>query len=197
VTQRRYRLGRRADAATITRQRIVEATLAAHDEQGISATSIRDIAERAGVAPSTVLHHFPVMDDLIRACGELSERLLPMPTEAIFAGSSNPEERVRRMAAAMFEWWEQLGPGFDHLRIDRRRIPAVDGWMDDLERRHRALAAAALGPPDDARIGALVALTTADAWAALRAAATSVASAAADVANLLVSHPPEAKESVH
>ena len=170
--------------------------MAVHDEQGISATSVRDIAKRAGVAPSTVLHHFPQMDELIRACGELSEHLLPMPSEAILAGTSGAFERISRMAQAMFEWWEGMGPGFDHLRIDRRRIPEVEAWMVDVARRHRAFAAAALGAVDDRRVALLVALTSADAWWALAAAAADPAAAAVEVATVLV-RPEPSKETVH
>lgn len=193
---RRYRLGRRAEAAGVTQRRIVEATLSVHDEQGISATSVRDIADRAGVAPSTVLHHFPRMDDLIRACGELSERLLPMPSPAVLSGASGGFERVRRMAQAMFEWWDAMGPGFDHLRVDRRRIPAVDAWMAELRQRHRALAVAALGKGDDREVALLVALTCADAWTALGGAAADPAAAAVDVASVLI-RPATPKETVH
>lgn len=189
VTRRSYRLGRRGEAAAATRQRIVEATLTVHDEQGISATSVRDIAERAGVAPSTVLHHFPRMDDLIRACGALTEHLLPMPDDAVLVGASGRFERVARMAQAMFEWWDRMGPGFDHLRTDRRRIPEVDAWMNDLARRHRALAEATLERAADRRRDLLVALTGADAWTTLRATGADPATAARDVARLLAGSP--------
>jgi AcrR family transcriptional regulator len=185
VTTRRYRLGRRADAAAATRRRIVEATLELHDEQGISATSVRDVASRASVAPSTVLHHFPVMDSLIEACGELSDQLAPMPTDAILAGARTERERIGRLASALFEWWEQLGPGFDHLRTDRRRIPAVDDWMTDLAGRHRQLATAALDRADPSRADLLVALTTPDAWRALRDAGLDPRRAGLRVARLI------------
>lgn len=158
--------------------------MALHDEQGISATSVRDIAGRAEVAPSTVLQHFPEMRDLIGACGELSEQLAPMPTEAVLAASDGVE-RIRSMAFALFEWWETLGPGFDHLRTDRRRIPEVDAWLADVARRHRELAASALGGDDPARVGLLVALTTPDAWRALREAGMDPRSAAGQVARLI------------
>lgn len=171
--------------------------MAVHDERGISGTSVRDIAERAGVAPSTVLHHFPVMNDLIRACGELSQLLLPMPSDAILAGASGPHDRVRRMASAMFEWWNDLGPGFDHLRVDRRRIPEVDAWLADAEHEHRALAASAIGDSDPVRIGLLVAATSADAWSALRASGLDPARAAIEIANLLSANEPMTKETVH
>lgn len=196
MARRAYRQARRAEAAAATQRRIVEATLTVHDEQGISATSVRDIAERAGVAPSTVLHHFPVMRDLIRACGELSENLFPMPSESVLAGVSGALKRVTGMAQAMFEWWSQMGPGFDHLRIDRRRIPEVDAWMIDLARRHHAFACAALGGPGDPRVHLLVALTGADAWTVLQATGADPAGAARDVARLLAGSSPTT-ETIH
>lgn len=185
VTRRPYRQRLRAERTAGTERRIVEATLAVHDDQGISATTVRDIAERAGVAPSTVLHHFPRMDDLIRACGALAEQLLPMPDESVLAGASGTFERVASMAQAMFEWWDRMGPGFDHLRVDRRRIPEVDAWMDDLARRHRALAVAALDGTHDRRPDLLVTLTDADAWSHLRRTGADPRGAARDVARLL------------
>ena len=198
VTRRRtYRLGKRAGAAETTRRRIVEATLELHDEQGISGTSVRDVAARAGVAASTVLHHFPQMPELIRACGELSEQLAPMPTTAALVGARSAAERVRLMALAMFEWWERIGAGFDHLRIDRRRIPEVDAWFDDVGRRHRELAAAALEGAGPGREPLLVALTTSDAWRSLRDAGATPSDAAASVAQLIGSGQSRSREVTH
>jgi len=185
VTRRRYRLGKRAEAASGTRQRIVKATLLLHDEQGITGTSVRDIAGRAGVAPATVLQHFPQMNELIRACGELSDQLAPMPTEAVLIGAETEGERIRRMAMALFGWWEQLGGGFDHLRIDRRHMPQVEAWFVDVARRHRDLAAAALAGADSTRVDLLVAITTVDAWRALRDAGMDPRRAAEQVSQLV------------
>ncbi len=163
----------------------MEATIAAHDDLGISGASLRDIAQRAGVAPSTILQHFPDRNELIRACGELSEALLPMPTDEVFADVDDESERVSRMATSLFSWWDAMGPGFDHLRTDRRRIPAVESWFGDLERTHRALAVAALSDAGPARVTALMALTTPDAWTALRASGLDAASAGRLVARLI------------
>jgi hypothetical protein len=136
------------------------------------------------------------MDDLVRACGALSEQLLPMPDETVLGGASGTFQRVARMAQAMFDWWERIGPGFDHLRVDRRRIPEVDDWMDDLSRRHQALATAALGEAPDHQADLLVALTGADAWTSLRNAGADAAHAAHDVASLLAS-PSTVTETAH
>jgi AcrR family transcriptional regulator len=197
VKRRPYRLGKRAERAADTRRRIIEATLELHDRQGISRTTVRDVAGWAAVAPSTVLQHFPRMDELIRACGELSDQLAPMPTEALLADASGVAERVQRMATAMFEWWETLGPGFDHLRIDRRHIPQVDAWLEDLGSRHRRFAATALQVRDSGSVDLLVALTTADAWSALRAAGATPRTAGSRVAQLIGADQPARKEAIH
>jgi AcrR family transcriptional regulator len=195
--RRPYRLGKRAELAAHTRRRIIEATLELHDQQGISRTTVRDVAGRAAVAPSTVLQHFPRMDELIRACGELSDQLAPMPTEALLADATGRRERVQRMASAMFEWWKLLGPGFDHLRIDRRHIPQVDAWFDDVLRRHRRLAVAALDGNDAGEADLLVALTTADAWSALRATGATPRQAGNRVAQLIHTDPVNSWEAIH
>ncbi len=185
---RGYRLGKRAERVARTRRTIVEATIAAHDELGITGASLRDIAERAGVAPSTILHHFPDRDELIRACGELSDALLPMPTSAVFAATDDELERVARMASVLFAWWEALGHGFDRLRTDRRALPAVDAWFEEVDRRHRALAQSAMPGADADRIVLLVALTTPDAWSALRASGLDAVAAGQSVAQLINGH---------
>ena len=50
------------------RQRILEAALAAVRATGPSVVSMRQIAERAGVAVGTVTYHFPDKQDLLEEC---------------------------------------------------------------------------------------------------------------------------------
>jgi len=185
MSRRRYRLGRRAEAAAATRRRIVEATIQVHDEQGITRTSVRDVAHRAGVSPATVLNHFPDMRDLVRACGQLSSEQFPMPTEAVLAGARDAADAVRLAARALFTWWEQMGPGWDHLQIDRRTLPEVDAWLLDVDRRHRALVARAAGDDvPEAVISVLTALTSRGAWQSLHASGLDPEQAAAEVARV-------------
>jgi AcrR family transcriptional regulator len=161
----------------------VEATLRVHDEQGITRTSVRDVAERAGVSPATVLNHFPRMGDLIRACGQLSDELLPMPTAAVLVGARDPVEAVRLAARALFGWWEALGASWDHLQVDRRTLLEVDAWLRDVDRRHRSLVREAVGPGVDSdRIAVVAALTSRGAWIALRDSGLDLDRAAAQVA---------------
>ncbi|HEY0437700.1 MAG TPA: helix-turn-helix domain-containing protein, partial [Phenylobacterium sp.] len=64
---RTYRQSKRGDTAEETRRRIVDACFELHREQGMVATTMKQIAERAGVSVGSVYHHFPTYDDAIRA----------------------------------------------------------------------------------------------------------------------------------
>jgi AcrR family transcriptional regulator len=65
---RTYKLQRRAERQEQTRLRIVEATIALHQEVGGLNTTISAIAERAGVERATVYRHFPDERTLLQAC---------------------------------------------------------------------------------------------------------------------------------
>ena len=181
--RRPYRLGKRAESAAQTHRRIVEATLQVHDEQGITRTTVRDVARRAGLSPATVLNHFPRMSDLIRACGQLSDELLPLPTDAVLVGAQDRVEAVRFAARAMFAWWDALGSSWDHLQVDRRSLVEVDAWLRDVDRRRRALVAEAAGSGAGASVVSVVtALTSRGAWISFRDGGLDVDGAAAEVA---------------
>ena len=198
VKRRPYRLGKRAEAATATRRRILDATLTLHDEKGITRTSVRDVAGRAGVSAATVLNHFPRMGDLIQACGELSDDRFPMPTDAVLVGARDRIERIRLLAEALFTWWDQMALGWEHLQIDRRTLPDVDAWLHDVDARHRALVAAAVGvDADDASVAMGTALISFGSWRSLREAGMDVATMAAHVARFLVGSVLDPDHSTH
>jgi len=183
VQRRRYRLGRRGEAARATRQRIVEATLGLHHEQGISGTTFRDVASQAGVAPATVLRHFPRMDQLIEACGALSEEMAPFPGPGALIGARSTAERLHRVARAIFTWYDLVGRGLEHLQIDRRSLPEVDAWFRRIDREHRSLIGLALGrDADDDEVTIVTALTSPGAWQSMLAAGLDSERAARSVA---------------
>src|SRR6476661_10924849 len=111
MSPRKYDMGKRAAAAEETRRRIVDATHALHIEEGVAATSWDDIAARAGVGVGTVYRHFPTLDELIPACGEISMQViaLPDPEDAptLFAGVDTPAERIERLVHEAFAIYER------------------------------------------------------------------------------------------
>jgi AcrR family transcriptional regulator len=145
MSPRRYRLDRRAETAEETRRRIVEATFKLHAEQGIYATTMTHIAERAGVSVGTVYHHFPTYQDAVFACSQHAAATFPFPTTDIFAGLSTMEERVRRLAREVFGFYERL-PAYERVRCERWGMPPIQAHVEQEENDRLALACEALRP---------------------------------------------------
>ena len=109
MTPRKYSMDKRKAAAEETRRRILEATLALHSEKGIFGTSWKDIAQRADVSVNTVYKHFPSLDELVPACGELMYAITRPPSledaPRIFAGVSSLGERLGRLVEELFDFY--------------------------------------------------------------------------------------------
>lgn len=185
MKRRTYQLGRRAESAEETRRRLVQATFELHNEQGIAATTMKQIADRAGVSVGTVYHHFATLDDTIMACGQMVMATYPPPTEAIFAGVPAMKERLVRLARALSEHLDKVG--FDMARADAGRLPTVRRFVDE-ELAHRVeLTGAALAPfavdRDQVRVAA--ALLDIGVYRALQNMGLTLDQAAETVADLI------------
>jgi AcrR family transcriptional regulator len=169
MSPRKYDMTRRAASVAQTRQRIIDATRALHTEQGIAATSWDDIAARAGVGVGTVYRHFPSLDELIPACGEVSMEIvaLPDPREvpARFEGVA-PAERVERLVQEAFALYERGAPELHAVRNEPDVHPSVAELGEQLDASLAALVeAAGIVPADRAVARAMIDLGT---WQALR-----------------------------
>lgn len=156
MTPREYDMSRRAAAVDETRRRIVEATIELHGKHGVFGTTWRAIAEHADVSVATVYKHFPTLDELVPACGELlMERIgPPSPGDAAAAigDGGSAAERLERAAHELFGFYERGGP---HLEVDvrERELPAMREWEAHLRATVLAFVREALR---DARPGARV-----------------------------------------
>jgi AcrR family transcriptional regulator len=181
---RKYRLGRRGEAAEETRRRIVDATFALHSEQGVAATTMKHIAERADVSVGTVYHHFPTYDDAIQACGEHAIALAPPPGRDLFAGAKTRSERIERLVRACFERFERI-PNYEGVRAERGKFAPLRGFFAAEAQTMRALAAAAVGRGAERAASTVVALIEPGVWKALRAAGLTTAAAARQIAGVI------------
>lgn len=135
MSPRRYNMKKRNSATAETKQRIVEATLTLHGERGIFGTSWQDIARAADVSLGTVYKHFPTLDQLVPACGNLLMQRIqpPSPEDAddIIGDARDEHDRLSRVIAALFEFYERGGA---HLETDirERRLPAMQDWEKSL-----------------------------------------------------------------
>jgi AcrR family transcriptional regulator len=149
LAPRKYTMDKRKAAVEETRQRILEATLALHSEKGIFGTSWQDIAKRADVSVGTVYKHFPSLDELVPACGELMYAITRPPSlEAatrIFAGASSLQERLGRLVSELFAFYER-GASYIETDFQERRLPEVQEWETHMRATIAGLTREALRP---------------------------------------------------
>jgi AcrR family transcriptional regulator len=184
-------MSKRAAAVARTRQRIVDGARELHGEQGIAATSWDDIAARAGVGVGTVYRHFPSLDVLIPACGEITMQVVALPdpdtVPALFERATEPAERIERLVREAFAIYERGAPELRAIRREADVHPRVAQDRDMLEASLSALVDTALGPldatqQDRAVARALVDLNT---WEALRDQGLAPAQSVAAISEIL------------
>lgn len=164
MAPRKYDMNKRRTAVEETRRRIVEATLALHLEKGVFGTSWRDIAQRADVSVGTVYKHFPSLDELVPACGELVFAITRPPSledaPQIFAGARTLEERLRRLISELFDFYER-GASYIDTDFQERQLPAVQEWEAHMRATIEGLTREALLPvgPDERTVHAVSTLT--------------------------------------
>jgi AcrR family transcriptional regulator len=180
---RGYRQSRRGESTEETRQRIVQACFDLHAEQGIAATTMKQIAERAGVSVGSVYNHFPTYDDAIRACGAHAFGLGPMPSGDLFEGVAAQGERVRRLALAFYRFFDRLR-AFGYVQAEQELLPVLKPFVEDEKQLRHALALAALGGADPDRAATLAALLDHGTYQALRAQGLDADQSAARIAEV-------------
>src|SRR5438034_6499517 len=117
--KRRYELKARAEGQRRTRERIVQATMALHEEVGPARTTVAEIARRAGVQRLTVYNHFPEDAELFAACSGHWVARHPPPDPGPWAAVADPDARLRRALLETYAWFEQAEPMLRHVERDR------------------------------------------------------------------------------
>ena len=180
---------RRDSAVAQTRRRILDAALELHGEQGIAATSWDDIAERAGVGVGTVYRHFPSLDELVPACGEITMQVLALPdTDVVLEGIDAPRERIERLVREAFAIYERGAPQLRAIRNEARVHPNVAEAGERVEASLTALVDVAVEPfgttpSDRAVVRAMIDLGT---WDALRDQGLGQTEAVTAIADMLI-----------
>src|SRR5206468_9311193 len=105
--KRPYRMRRRAELEEQTRRRITESTVALHEELGPAATSIRAIAEHAGVRRSTVYRHFPNEESLFAACSSHWRAANPPPDPGRWSSIADATTRTQTALRDLYAFYAQ------------------------------------------------------------------------------------------
>lgn len=145
MAPRKYQMDTRARAAQQTRERIVHATMELHQEQGVGATSHKDIARRADVSVGTVYHHFPTLDHVVRACGARTRELFPPPSAGRIDRHAPVAKRVRTLVQELVTAYER-SPWMEKIRLEAPSIPALAEGLALRTQATAEMIRRALGP---------------------------------------------------
>ena len=133
MKKRKYTKTRRAEQQEQTRARIVNATVALHEELGPANTSIKAIAERAGVQRLTVYRHFPDEECLFLACSTHWLTLNPPPDVAEWEKIKQADVRSFEVLLAFYQYYRNTRKLWKKVYRDIEQVPAVRNVMVDFE----------------------------------------------------------------
>ena len=125
MATRKYQQKRRAEQQSETRRRIVEAVAALHGEVGPAQTTIKAIAERAGVERLTVYRHFADESALFAACDAHFRTATPPPDPADWADVTDPAARLRAALLAFYGYYRRGENMIANARRDAPQLPAL------------------------------------------------------------------------
>lgn len=130
IQRRKYELKARAVRRRQTRDRIVAATVALHEEVGPARTTVADIARRAGVQRLTVYKTFPDLRELFAACQGSFLARNPQPALAQGSGE-DPRTRLEAVLTELYAWYRTTEAMERNVHRDRHLLPALDALMAD------------------------------------------------------------------
>jgi AcrR family transcriptional regulator len=122
---RKYEMKKRAAALDETRRKITEATVELHRTVGPSATTITDVAERAGVRRATVYNHFPDEVSLLASCSAHWRALHPPPDVKGWVAVDDDAERLRIALRQLYSWYRETEPMTANVLRDAETMPAL------------------------------------------------------------------------
>jgi AcrR family transcriptional regulator len=134
VVTRPYKLKRRAVLQDETQQRIVDAAIELHQTIGPTATTISEIAERAGVGRVTVYRHFPDELTLARACSGKYLQQHPPPDPEPWRETADPEQRLRSGLRETYAYHRATQQMFSHVLADARDHPVLTPYHEHWQR---------------------------------------------------------------
>jgi len=145
MAPRTYSLGKRADSADATRQRVIDATLELYREVGVPATTLKAVAARADVARGTILHHFGSSEGLLGAVLDHVLESLELPDPGSIERVADLDTRIRVFVNELVDfqnrtahWWTLFESQMQRPEVQQREA-VYWAWFANMQ-------AAALGP---------------------------------------------------
>ncbi|MHC4953043.1 MAG: TetR/AcrR family transcriptional regulator [Planctomycetota bacterium] len=141
---RKYKKRRRAEQEQETRRRIVEALVELHGSIGPARTTVRAVAEAAGVQRATVYSHFPDEPSMYAACSAHWVQENPLPDPAGWAAIQEPGPRARQALAELYSFYagneQMLANVFRDQSLVEHLRPAMRMFVDYMDAAVRVVA---------------------------------------------------------
>ena len=125
MDKRKYTKSKRAEQQLQTKERIVKAVVALHEELGPANTSIKAVAEKAGVQRLTVYRYFPDDVSLFQACTTHWLNLNPPPDATEWANFDSASERSHTALLAFYHYYRQTESMWTGAYRDIEKVAAL------------------------------------------------------------------------
>lgn len=116
---------RRAEQEAQTRQRITESAVELHGTLGPARTSMKAVAEHAGVPRSTVYRHFPDEEALFGACSAHWAAEHPPPDVSRWERIDDPDARMQTALDELYAYYRRAGGMIEKLLRDEATVPMI------------------------------------------------------------------------
>src|SRR5215216_8011802 len=101
-----------------------------HRTRGPAHTTIKEVAQRAGVNRLTVYNYFPDISDLLRACSKRWTEQHPAPDPTPWARICDPEERLRTALTELYGYYARTEPMRAKVLRDAETMPALAALLE-------------------------------------------------------------------
>lgn len=120
---------RRAELEAQTKKRITESAVELHGSLGPARTSMKAVAEHAGVPRSTVYRHFADEEALFGACSAHWAMENPPPDVTRWEKISDPDQRLEAALDQLYPYYRRAGAMLDKCLRDEAAVPIVGQLM--------------------------------------------------------------------
>ncbi len=130
-SRRKYRNTVQAEIAALTRERIIDASLALFEAQWLDQITLEQIAERAGVTVQTIIRHFGSKEGLFSAAGRAAnDRGIEHRDEA-------PIGDITGAVKNLIGQYEEVGDRLMRILAQEGRYSELDALLNEGRVEHR------------------------------------------------------------
>jgi AcrR family transcriptional regulator len=133
MKKRKYTKSLRAEQQEETRQRIIDALIALHQEVGPANTTVKAVAEKAGVQRLTVYRHFPDETGMLQACTSHWLELHPPPDMTEWKEIDDAADRSRKALLSFYRYYRQTEAMWNSSYRDVDSVEALQAPMAEFE----------------------------------------------------------------